>query len=107
MKGQFHGVPQKRERVFIVSVRNDVLDKIGLPFMFLRVRSFQNQKKQCPTIQDAIGDLKLDNENASEAVELCDAMKKSAKYKWLKRLQKNPEKVVSVGDDVVGHGMIR
>ena len=28
-------------------------------------------------------------------------MKKSAKYKWLKRLQKNPEKVVSVGDDVV------
>ena len=29
-------------------------------------------------------------------------MKKSAKYKWLKRLQKNPDKVVSVGDDVVG-----
>ena len=37
-----------------------------------------------------------------QKVELCDAMKKSAKYKWLKRLQKNPEKVVSVGDDVVG-----
>ena len=35
MKGQFHGVPQKRERVFIVSVRNDVLDAIGLPFMCL------------------------------------------------------------------------
>jgi len=29
-------------------------------------------------------------------------MKKSAKYKWLKRLPKNPDKVVSVGDDVVG-----
>ena len=29
-------------------------------------------------------------------------MKKGAKYKWLKRLQKNPDKVVSVGDDVVG-----
>ena len=35
LKGQFHGVPQKRERVFIVSVRNDVLDDIGLPFMLL------------------------------------------------------------------------
>ena len=34
-------------------------------------------------------------------------MKKSAKYKWLKRLPKNPERVVSVGDDVVGYGMIR
>jgi hypothetical protein len=28
-------------------------------------------------------------------------MKKSAKYKWLRRLEKNPERVVSVGDDVV------
>ena len=28
-------------------------------------------------------------------------MKKSAKYKWLKRLPKNPDRVVSVGDDVV------
>ena len=29
-------------------------------------------------------------------------MKKIAKYKWLKRLPKNPNRVVSVGDDVVG-----
>lgn len=28
-------------------------------------------------------------------------MKKGAKYKWLKRLEKNPERVASVGDDVV------
>ena len=25
LKGQYYGVPQKRERVFIVSVRNDVI----------------------------------------------------------------------------------
>ena len=30
-------------------------------------------------------------------------MKKSAKYKWLKRLPKNPDRVVSVGDDVVSN----
>ena len=101
MKGQFHGVPQKRERVFIVSVRNDVLDAIGLPFMCLDAEIFPEPEETMSTIEDAIGDLRLDNENASEAVELCDAMKKSAKYKWLKRLQKNPEKVVSVGDNVV------
>ena len=29
-------------------------------------------------------------------------MKKSAKYKWMKRLPKNPDRVVSVGDDDVG-----
>ena len=102
LKGHQQGVPQKRERVFIVSVRNDVLDKIGLPFMLLESSVFPEPEEEFATIQDAIGDLKHNNANASEAVELCDAMKKSAKYKWLKRLQKNPDRVMSVGDDVVG-----
>ena len=102
LKGQFHGVPQKRERVFIVSVRNDVLDDIGLPFMLLENTIFPEQEETMSTIEDAIGDLKQNNENAVEAIELCDAMKKGAKYKWLKRLPKNPDRVVSVGDDVVG-----
>ena len=102
MKGQFHGVPQKRERVFIVSVRNDVLDAIGLPFMCLDGEIFPTPEETMSTIEDAIGDLRYNNANVSESVELCEAMRKSAKYKWLKRLQKNPEKVVSVGDDVVG-----
>ena len=102
LKGHQQGVPQKRERVFIVSVRNDVLDKIGLPFMLLESSVFPEPEEEFATIQDAIGDLKHNNANASEAVELCDAMKKSAKYKWLKRLQKNPDRVMAVGDDVVG-----
>ena len=102
LKGQFHGVPQKRERVFIVSVRNDVLDDIGLPFMLLENTIFPEPEDTMSTIEDAIGDLRQNNENAVEAIELCDAMKKGAKYKWLKRLPKNPDKVVSVGEDVVG-----
>jgi DNA (cytosine-5)-methyltransferase 1 len=53
-------------------------------------------------LEQAIGDLRFDNENSVEAHELRESMKKSAKYKWLKRLPKNPDKVVSVGDDVVG-----
>jgi len=101
LKGHEQGVPQKRERVFIVSVRNDVLDDIGMPFMLLS-GLFPEPETEYATIQDAIGDLKQDNENASQAYELVEAMKKSAKYKWLKRLPKNPERVVSVGDDVVG-----
>ena len=101
LKGQEQGVPQKRERVFIVSVRNDVLDDIGMPFMLLS-GLFPEPEKEFATIQDAIGDLKQDNENANEAYELVEAMKKGAKWKWLKRLPKNPDRVVSVGDDVVG-----
>ena len=102
LKGHNHGVPQKRERVFIVSVRNDVLDKIGVPFMILESLIFPEPEDHVTTIKDAIWDIQQNNENAFEAVELCESMTKSAKYKWMKRLPKNPEKVVSVGDDVVG-----
>ena len=101
MNGIHFGVPQKRQRVFIVSVRNDVLDDIGMPWMLIS-SLFPDGADEEPTLEDAIGDLRLDNENRVEAVELCDAMKKSAKYKWMKRLPKNPDRVVSVGDDVVG-----
>jgi DNA (cytosine-5)-methyltransferase 1 len=101
LNGIHFGVPQKRQRVFIVSVRNDVLDDIGMPWMSLS-SLFPNPVDEEPTVEDAIGDLRLDNENGVEAHELRESMKKSAKYKWLKRLEKNPDKVVSVGDDVVG-----
>jgi len=102
LKGQYHGVPQKRERVFIVSVRNDVLDAIGLPFMLLESSVYPQPERDVATIENAIGDLRLDNENRVEAHELVEIMKKGAKWKWLKRLPKNPDRVVSVGDDVVG-----
>jgi DNA (cytosine-5)-methyltransferase 1 len=101
LNGIHFGVPQKRQRVFIVSVRNDVLDDIGMPWMLIS-SLFPEGVDEEPTLETAIGDLRLDNENAVEAVELCNAMKKSAKYKWMKRLPKNPDRVVSVGDDVVG-----
>jgi site-specific DNA-cytosine methylase len=82
-------------------VRNDVLDDIGMPFMLLS-GLFPQPEKEFVDIRGAIGDLQLDNENATEAHELVESMKKSAKWKWMKRLPKNPDKVVSVGDDVVG-----
>ena len=100
LNGIHFGVPQKRQRVFIVSVRNDVMDDIGMPWMTIN-SIFPEGVDEQPTVEDAIGDLRLDNENSVEAHELREIMKKSAKYKWLKRLPKNPDKVVSVGDDIV------
>ena len=101
LNGIHYGGPQKRQRVFIVSVRNDVLEDIGMPWMLISTL-YPEPVDEEPTIEDAIGDLRLDNENSVEAYELCETMKRSAKYKWLKRLPKNPDRVVSVGDDVVG-----
>ena len=105
-KGSNFGVPQKRERVFIVGVRNDILENHNNPFISFSPEVlggfvFPEPEKKYATLQDAIGDLKDDKENLEESSILCESMKKSAKYKWLKRLEKNPDTVVSVGDDVV------
>ena len=100
LNGIHFGVPQKRQRVFIVSVRDDILDAIGMNWMLVS-SLFPEGANEEPTLEDAIGDLRLNNENRVEAEELITAMRKSAMWKWLKRLPKNPEKVVSVGDDVV------
>lgn len=102
MNGWQFGVPQKRERVFIVSIRKDVADTLGINFLNFKSMIFPlPSDENKPLIEDAIRDIQDDPENIREGQELCEIMKKSAKYKWLKRLQKNPEKVVSVGDDVV------
>ena len=102
MNGWQFGVPQKRERVFIVSIRKDVADTLGINFLNFKSMIFPlPSDDDKPLIEDAIRDIQEDPENIREGQELCEIMKKSAKYKWLKRLQKNPEKVVSVGDDVV------
>ena len=102
LNGWKHGVPQKRERVFIVGIRNDVADKIGMNWMNINRIFPEPNEMDKPVINDAIRDLQTDPVNEAESVELCEIMKKSAKYKWLKRLEKNPERVASVGDDVVG-----
>jgi DNA (cytosine-5)-methyltransferase 1 len=78
-----------------------VLDDIEMPWMLVS-SLFPDGADEEPTLEDAIGDLRLDNENSVEAHELREIMKKGAKYKWLKRLPKNPDKVMSVGDDIVG-----
>jgi len=97
-----HGVPQKRQRVFMVGVRNDVADKIGMNWMTINSIYPEPDNNGKPVIEDAIRDLQTDPKNMAQAKELCEAMTKSAKYKWLKRLEKNPDRVMSVGDDVVG-----
>ena len=103
LNGIHFGVPQKRQRVFILSVRNDVLENIEMPWMLLSSLYPEPALDEEPTIEQAIDDLQLNNRNRVEAEELCARMKKSAKYKWLKRLPTTPagSRVQSVGEHVV------
>ena len=89
-KGHEHGVPQKRERVFIIAVRDDVLDTIGLPFMCLS-GLFPETTSQRVSIGEAIDDLIDDEENQKDAEYLIDAMNDSSKSHWVNGFCTHPD----------------
>ena len=89
-KGHEHGVPQKRERVFIIAVRDDVLDAIGLPFMCLS-GLFPEPTSRRVSIGEAIDDLIDDEENIKDAKYLVDAMNESSKSHWVNGFEKHPD----------------
>ena len=90
MKGHEHGVPQKRERVFIVAVRDDVLDAIGMPFMCLS-GLFPDTTEGRTSIAEAIDDLIDDEENIKDAEYLVDSMNESSKSHWINGFDKHPD----------------
>lgn len=120
LRGHDHGVPQKRERVFIICVRNDVCEKVGLNFMTMR-RIFPDTHFAAATVADAIRDIENDPDNLVEAKIMEDAMRDSAKAKWVFGFKEHPDipgssectglagldrefmdsRVISIGDDIV------
>jgi DNA (cytosine-5)-methyltransferase 1 len=90
LKGHEHGVPQKRERVFMVGVRDDVLDAIEMPFMCLS-GVFPDPIKERTSIGDAIDDLVFDEQNDEDAKYLEQAMKDSPKGHWVHGFEEHPD----------------
>jgi len=96
-----YGVPQGRQRVFMIGVRDDVLPH-GLALNWAFPTPIDNR----PTMRDAIWDLKDDSENQKEHEELLGEMKKQKRWKYLSEMPTDVEKFIQM-DQYVFDGMTK
>ncbi len=91
-----YGVPQARERLFFVCVRQDVADKVGINFLNLQSMSYpQPTVSKHIGIKDAIDHIENDPE---EEKELLDFVETSFQKRFIEMLPFNPTKHTKPSD---------
>lgn len=86
------GVPQSRERTFVIGVRNDVADKIGIAEEIDVKSLFPLGSSYHPTVKDALSDLILDEQDEREIKLIRQHIRKSSTYEIIRLLRHNPPK---------------
>jgi len=83
-----YGVPQARERVIFICVRNDVCEKIGLNFLNLN-SIFPDENSKFVSLKEAIDNVENDPE---EVQMLRDYVQSGFQKNWICKLPMNPTK---------------
>jgi len=95
MNGANYGVPQARQRLFFVGIRNDVAESLDIDEMLLSSLVTPKTSNDVVSLYDAIHDI----ENDKEEVEmLLNNVNVTFLNKWIDRLPINPKKHVSPSD---------
>lgn len=76
-----YGVPQLRERVFIIGVRNDIQKKYGFKYV-LPSPTHDGKTKPFVTLKEAIGDLPLETADVFESSYSSIYMSRNRKKSW-------------------------
>ena len=116
MNSKDYGVPQGRERVFIVGVRDDVIVDLGGKLRLRKLTDFEGNargliqghlywlfpEKQeiVTTLRDAIGDMMTDEENIKEHDEIMEQVEKKKGWKYLSKMALNVDKYVELAQTV-------
>ncbi|MEN2275057.1 DNA (cytosine-5-)-methyltransferase, partial [Enterococcus lactis] len=77
-----YGVPQSRERVFIIGVRNDIVEQYGFHYELPTPTHGSEAKYPHVTLRDAIGDLPLDAEDVFDSDYSSIYMSRNRKKSW-------------------------
>jgi len=85
-----HGVPQRRKRLFVVGVRKDIAEKVGIKDDQDIEKLYPDGSSYTPTVKDGIGDLELDQQDQREIKLIRQHERKSSSYEIIKLIKKNP-----------------
>jgi DNA (cytosine-5)-methyltransferase 1 len=90
LKAHHYGVPQRRERLFAIGIRGDICKKIGITDEREVLTLFPKGSSFHPTVQDAIGDLELDEQDHREISLIRQEIRRTSSYEIIRAIPKNP-----------------
>ena len=90
LKAHHYGVPQRRERLIAIGVRGDICKKIGITDEDEILTLFPQGSSFHPTLQDAVGDLVMDDLERREISLIRQEIRRTSSYEIIRAIPKNP-----------------
>ena len=90
LNAKHYGVPQRRERMFVIAVRKDICQKIGINEEIEIMKLFPVGTSYSTSVGDALSTLELDETDKREIALIRQAIQKSASYEIIKAIPKDP-----------------
>lgn len=82
VNSKYYGVPQSRERVFIVGIRNDIVEQYGFKYELPKKTNGDNTENKLVTLKDAIYDLPKKPDDVFEGSYSMIYMSRNRKKSW-------------------------
>lgn len=90
LKAHHYGVPQRRERMFVIGVRKDICEKIGIKEEVEIKKLFPIGSSYAPSVSDALSTLELNERDKQEIALIRQSIRKTASYEIIRAIPKNP-----------------